>query len=121
MTGASSRPLMPPFSLTSSIASRVPRSWLSSITEVTPVCENSPPTRHGSLVELLRAMTNTLRNSHRRAADAAESQVAPGAFVGRLSLVLMIDRQGIGSAAIGPSSSGVRRHHKTGAGAYQLG
>src|SRR5712692_176619 len=99
MIGTSSRPLMPPTALTSSIARSVPRSWLSSMTDVTPVCENSTPTRQGSLVELLRAMTNTLRDDHRRTADGAESPVPSPPFVSRLSLVLMIRSQRLDAAA----------------------
>jgi hypothetical protein len=46
-------PFMPPLSLISSTAINVPRNWVSSMTDMKPVLENSTPTRHGSDVRWL--------------------------------------------------------------------
>jgi hypothetical protein len=44
-TGSTGRPSTPPLALISSIASSVALSWVRSIVDVTPVCENNTPTR----------------------------------------------------------------------------
>src|SRR5215472_11183118 len=56
ITGSIGRPSTPPLALISSIASKVALSWVRSIPDVTPVCENSTPTRHLPVLSSINAI-----------------------------------------------------------------
>src|SRR5712671_1881858 len=59
MTGSIKRSSTPPLELISSMARSVAFSWDCSIAQVTPVWENSTPTRHGASVFTLGLMNLT--------------------------------------------------------------
>ena len=63
MTGSTMRSSTPPLELISSIARSVAFSCDCSTLEVTPVWENSTPTRHGAAVFSLKIMSLTYTNS----------------------------------------------------------
>src|ERR1700679_721317 len=69
MTGCTMRSSTPPLALISSIASNVAFNWDCSTAEVTPVWENSTPTRHGASVFSLKLITLTWTISSQDGSD----------------------------------------------------
>src|SRR5216684_7576465 len=74
ITGSMGRPSTPPLALISSIASNVALSCVRSIADVTPVSENSTPTRQLPELSSINAITShiTLQPQRPQPADSAD-------------------------------------------------
>src|ERR1700722_14575428 len=93
MTGCTMRSSTPPPELISSMASNVAFNWDCSTADVTPVWENSTPTRHGASVFSLKLITLTwtisscdgsdLTSHYRKLKSPCQRRRVPLAILGR--------------------------------------